>query len=139
MGKNQERGVRKMKRRPLVRMRFLVMGVLALAVYFGSPFRLSVVHGASMEPTLREGDIWLVDRTYYAHHPLVKGEILCFRHGDRMLTKRVYGVPGETLILIHYTDDGTYEIPTPSELKANLRFDKPGAIATFIHLKLRDD
>src|SRR5438067_13310890 len=95
-------GTNHLKSRPLIRPRFAITAVTLLAVYLGCPFRLNVVQGDSMEPTIRNGSLCVLDRTYYANHPLQPGEIITFRQGDENMTKRVYGAPGQTLRLVRY-------------------------------------
>jgi signal peptidase I len=104
-------------RRPLVRGRFLVCAVIALALYLECPFRLSVVWGDSMAPTYQPGTVCLLDRGYYLRQPMKNGDVVVAQIGEQVLTKRVYGAPGETLLLLQYPEDGTYEIPPPRLLK----------------------
>jgi len=85
-----------------------------LAVIMGAlccPFRLGVVFGQSMSPTLYPGELCLLDRSFYQRHPVQRGDIVLFVRGRDVMTKRVYGAPGDSLTLLRYLDDGTYEMP----------------------------
>jgi len=82
-------------------------------MYVGCPFRLGVVKGDSMSPTVTNGSFYLLDRAYYRSHSVQVGDIIVFRHGNDIFTKRVYGAPGETIQLVRYADDGTFEVTTP--------------------------
>jgi signal peptidase I len=104
-----------LRTRPPVRAPFLVCAVIAIALYFECPFRVSVVWGDSMAPTLHDGQICLLQRDYYRHHPVVKGDIVAVRVGQEIYTKRIFGAPGDALTLISYPEDGTYEIPFPAQ------------------------
>ena len=105
-----------MKRQTLLRRPFLLMGLTAAALYVGCPFRLGVVRGDSMSPTVKNGAFYLLDRAYYRTHPVRPGDIIVFRLGDEVLTKRVYAAPGNTVNLLRYADDGTYEVPRPVDV-----------------------
>jgi len=108
-------------RRPLLRWRYFVAALVAVAVYLGCPFRLEVVRGASMQPTLHDGSVCVLDRSYYATHPMVAGEVIAFRRGDAVLTKRVYGAPGQVIQLLRYPFDDTYDVPQPRSRSPLLR------------------
>lgn len=94
----------------MIRTRFLVAAALTLGVYFGCPFRLNVVRGESMDPTIPNGSLCLLDEKYYQSHPVSRGDIVTFEFDGEVLTKRVLAAPGESIQLIRF-DDGTYEIP----------------------------
>ena len=99
-----------MKRHLAVRPRYWILALMVIVTYFVCPFRLGVVWGRSMAPTFRSGEICLLDRNYYQGHPLGKGEVIVFREGDEVMTKRIYAAPGDRLVLIRY-NDGTSELP----------------------------
>ena len=79
-------------------------GVLVVSiVYLPSAFR-ELTHtrtfrmvGASMEPTLYQGDLVSADTAYYTNHPIVDGDIIVFHHNDTVLAKRVLAVGSETI------------------------------------------
>src|SRR5947209_2396917 len=103
-------------RRPLMRRRYLGVALGAVAVYLGCPFRLEVVRGDSMVPTLHNGAVCVLDRSYYATHSMVPGDVIAFRMGDTVMTKRVYGAPGQVIQLVHFPFDNTYSLPEPRML-----------------------
>jgi len=104
------------QRRPLLRWRYFVVAVVAVAVYLGCPFRLEVVRGDSMKPTLHDWSVCVLDRSYYATHPMVAGDVIVFRKGDAVMTKRVYGAPGQIVQLVWFPFDDTYSPPEPAML-----------------------
>jgi signal peptidase I len=85
----------------------LLIATLGAALITGVavPLRPTVVLGHSMTPTLRPGGFYVLNTRYYRHHPLKCGDIVVFRHGGETLTKRIYALPGERLLLLQY-DDG---------------------------------
>ena len=63
------------------------------------------VEGASMEPTLSNGDNLIVDKLSYRFHDPERFDIIVFPYQyseDTYYIKRVIGLPGETI----YIDDG---------------------------------
>src|SRR5436190_13183110 len=103
-------------RRPLMRRRYLGVALGAVAVYLGCPFRLEVVRGDSMDPTLHDGAVCVLDRSYYATRALARGDVIAFRMGDTVFTKRVYGAPGQAIQLVRFPYDNTYSLPEPKML-----------------------
>jgi len=103
-----ERGGKKKKSfgflllKKLVDIGMFVLVVLVLT-YLISAFvaQRIVVHNVSMQPTLTEGDILLMDKISYRIREPKRFEIICFdsdyeREG---LIKRVIGLPGETVMI----------------------------------------
>ena len=56
----------------------LLAGAGALALYLACPFRPVVIHGRSMVPTLRDGQLCLMRRVGSAG-PLRRGDVILFR------------------------------------------------------------
>jgi len=83
----------------------LLLVLFALAVYF-QPYRLGIVTGESMTPTLQNGQLLLIDRDYYKHHPLQRGDIISCCVNGKTLVKRVYALPGEQVIQLHDNSAG---------------------------------
>ena len=81
-----------------------LMSVLAL------PLRPTVVLGRSMAPTLRSGGCYVLNTGYYRRHPIKQRDIVVFRHRGETCTKRVYAVPGQHVLLLHYDDNVGNEI-----------------------------
>jgi signal peptidase I len=68
--------------------------ILAFTV-FCQEFKLAVVVGESMLPTLRSGDVLIVDRRAYDQCDPGRGDIVVARYGEDWVVKRVVGLPGE--------------------------------------------
>jgi len=96
--------------RPL-NLRLLVSGVAAIVACLVCPFRVGVVYGQSMAPALHSGQICLLDRSFYSRHQIQVGDIVLFALDREVMAKRVYAAPGDSLTVVHYLDDGTYELP----------------------------
>ncbi len=76
----------------------------AAATYgVGMMYQPTVVVGQSMAPTLKDGRLIWVDRTYYKNHLPQRGEVIVFQHDGETYVKRVYRGPGEKL---HYLGNG---------------------------------
>ena len=73
--------------------------ILACLALSGAAFtvRPTVVVGHSMEPTLKDRRVILVDRTRYLLHRPQRGEVVVFRHGGSSYVKRVYRTAGENI------------------------------------------
>ena len=70
------------------------------------PWQIGVVSGASMEPSFRSHQMILIDRQYYRHHPVRRGEVIILREDDAVLIKRVYALGGDTFWTLLNADDG---------------------------------
>jgi signal peptidase I len=60
------------------------------------------VEGSSMEPTLHDGELVVVNRLAYRWSEPVRGDIVVFRfplEPDRRFIKRIIGLPGETVVI----------------------------------------
>jgi signal peptidase I len=105
---------------------FLWSRRLQIGVFLGAvglfhmlcPLQIGVVSGASMEPTFHTHQVILVDRRYYNHHPVRRGEVIIAREGDMVLIKRVFALGGDTLWTLLNADDGELyrEIVDPAML-----------------------
>jgi signal peptidase I len=72
--------------------------VLALAV---SPFRPLKIQGRSMEPTLKNGETFLLDQLYWRTSPIRRGDIVVVRHNQEKWVKRLIGMPHDELQLTY--------------------------------------
>lgn len=72
---------------------------LALCGLF-SPVKLGIVSGHSMNPTMRSGQPYLLDRTTYLTQPVRRGDVLVFDHGSDTYVKRVAATAGDTVYLV---------------------------------------
>jgi signal peptidase I len=60
------------------------------------------VDGASMEPTLHDGELVVVNRLAYLRHEPERGDIIVLRppiDPQRRFIKRVIGIPGDTILV----------------------------------------
>ena len=73
----------------------LLCAILVLLL-FRFVFYLGFVPSTSMEPTIRQGSLIIGFRLY---SELRTGDIVIFRHEDRILVKRIAAGPGETYML----------------------------------------
>ena len=78
---------------------FLLVIALVAAITFFCLLSGYVIYGNSMSPTLEEKDLVLA----IPNARLSAGDMVAFRHEERILIKRVVGAPGEQ---IEVTDDG---------------------------------
>ena len=65
------------------------------AVWFHGHFRLAIVDGESMLPSLGPGDLFLVNKRAYWKREPRRGEIVLARYRRELIVKRVVGLPGE--------------------------------------------
>ena len=77
----------------------LLLGVLAL-----TPFRLLKVAGPSMEPTLRDGETYLLDQLYWKGSGIRRGDIVVVNHKGEKWVKRLVGMPGDELQVTRLPD-----------------------------------
>jgi signal peptidase I len=80
----------------------IILIVVFLKAYVISPIR---VNGVSMNPTLDDRDIMLLDEVSYYFTDISRFDIVVVRQDDEYLIKRVVGLPGEE---IRYEDDKLY-------------------------------
>lgn len=91
---------------------FAACGITAISAIYISPFRLAIVSGPSMNPTLHSGQILLLDRRYAKPgHPVVKGDIVSFNYKGSKFVKRVYGLPGDVIYQLHTSNEPDMIIP----------------------------
>ncbi len=81
----------------------LVVAILLVVIYVVS---LQQVVGASMNPTLNEGDVLLLNKIHYSLFDVKRNDVIALKHDNsKYLIKRVIGLPGET---ISYKDNTLY-------------------------------
>lgn len=90
-----------MKHPPLPRRLALLLicgcGLICLLLALRVRFVLSVMQGESMEPSLHPGDVLLVDKRAYGNVSPSRGDIVITRYQNRLIVKRVVGLPGEEI------------------------------------------
>jgi signal peptidase I len=90
-GDSMQGGLRVREQRRLIIGFALILGMLLLRAHF----RLAVVVGTSMLPTLAPWDLMVVDKRAYANAEPQRGDIVLARDGMDMIVKRIVGLPGE--------------------------------------------
>lgn len=80
----------------------LLIGVLLIKWLLITPIR---VNGTSMYPTLKDGDIMILNKISYKIHGIKRFDIVVIDKGDELLIKRVIGLPNET---VKIEDDKLY-------------------------------
>ena len=86
--------IQKKRRFPFLRILLFLIVILLIGVFtFLCLLSGFVVYGDSMEPALYEGDVLLA----IPHAPLQPGDLVAFRHEDRILIKRAIAGPGEQI------------------------------------------
>jgi signal peptidase I len=88
----------------------VVLGVSLLLAAVISPFKLGVVRGLSMSPTLKSGSFYLMDRSYFRTKSIHRDDIVVFKHNNTSFIKRVVAVPGDTIYLVRYAAGGQDEL-----------------------------
>lgn len=92
-----------------------IIGLGVAAYTVGTMYQPTVVVGESMSPTLPDGKLIYIDRTYYQNNLPRRGEVVVFQHGGNVYVKRVYRAPGEK---VHYLTDGEGVVGLVSERRA---------------------
>ena len=80
----------------------IILVVVLIKTFLVSPIR---VNGASMNPTLNDKDIMLLDEISYRFSDIERFDIVVVKEEDEYLIKRVIGLPGET---VEYKNDKLY-------------------------------
>lgn len=71
----------------------VILGVLLIVIYIVT---LEQVVGPSMSPTLKNGDIVILNKFSYKFNDIKRGDIVSLNYADtKYLIKRVIGLPGE--------------------------------------------
>lgn len=82
-------------------------GALAFgALYLLSPYRIGVVCGDSMTPSLQSGRPFLIDRLAYRNASPSRGDVVVFVREGCTYIKRVAAVEGDRFHLLKYHEGG---------------------------------
>ena len=73
----------------------IVVVVLLIKTFVVAPIR---VNGASMDNTLKNKDIMLLDKISYRFEDIKRFDIVVVKHNNDYLIKRVVGMPGEKIM-----------------------------------------
>lgn len=77
------------------------LSVICALLVLRTRFCLALTWGCSMQPTLRTGDLMIVDRAAYRNDRPMRGDLVIVSHRHQVLVKRVVGLPGEELEVRH--------------------------------------
>ena len=72
----------------------IIVVIVLLKIYVVSPIR---VNGTSMNPTLKNGDIMILNKIGYRITKIKRFDIVVIKYKDELLIKRVIGLPGEKI------------------------------------------
>ena len=72
----------------------IIVVVLLIKTYIATPVK---VNGNSMNNTLKDNDIMILDKITYRFQKIERFDIVVLKNGDDYLIKRVIGLPGETV------------------------------------------
>lgn len=72
----------------------IILSVLFVKQFIVTPIQ---VNGDSMDPTLKNGDLMLLNRLSYKFGSINRFDIVVIDKGDSYIIKRVIGLPGETI------------------------------------------
>ena len=80
----------------------IILAVLLIRTFVATPIRVS---GDSMYPTLKDGNIMILNKIGYEVDGLERFDIVVIKYHDKYLIKRVIGFPGDN---IKYKDNKLY-------------------------------
>lgn len=72
----------------------IIIIVLFVKTYIISPIQ---VNGASMDSTLKNGDIMILNKLQYKRNGVKRFDIIVLKHRGTHIIKRVIGLPGDTV------------------------------------------
>lgn len=72
----------------------IILIIILIRTYIITPVR---VNGTSMYPTLKNGEIMLLNKITYRFNDIKRFDIVVVKTDDDKIIKRVIGLPGETL------------------------------------------
>ncbi len=79
-----------------------IIVVLLIREYVGIPVKVT---GVSMQDTLYQGDLLLLDKVSYKFSNIKRFDVVVVKEEDELLIKRVIGLPGES---VSYIDNELY-------------------------------
>ena len=100
----------------------IILVVIFIKVFIVSPIR---VNGESMNPTLNDKDIMLLDEVSYRFSNINRFDIVVIRRGKEFLIKRIIGLPGEK---VKYSDGKLYI--NGKYVKENFKHNETGDFST---------
>lgn len=80
----------------------IIAVVILVRIFIIDPVR---VDGNSMNDTLQNGEVMILNKIVYKRHAIKRFDIVVVNEGEKLIIKRVIGLPGET---ISYKDNKLY-------------------------------
>lgn len=80
----------------------IIFSVIVLRIFFIDPVR---VDGKSMNTTLENGEIMILNKIVYKKYDIQRFDIVVIKKNNKLIIKRVVGLPGE---VIEYKDNQLY-------------------------------
>ena len=87
----------------------IIVVVLFVKTYIIAPIK---VNGVSMDSTLHDGDIMLLNKLQYKRYGLKRFDIVVIKSRDTRIIKRIIGLPGDSVKVVDntlYINDEKYE------------------------------
>jgi len=75
----------------------IIIIVLLVKTYIISPI---IVNGDSMDSTLQDGDIMILNKLEYKNSEIKRLDIVVVRYENKYIIKRIIGLPGDTVMVI---------------------------------------
>ena len=75
----------------------MILIILIIVIYIVS---FQQVIGPSMSPTLKEGDVLIVNKIIYKFREIKRNEVVVFKYDEKLLIKRIVGLPMNILHII---------------------------------------
>lgn len=72
----------------------IILIIILIRTFIATPVR---VNGESMHPTLKNGEIMILNKINYRFHDIKRFDIVVVDTKDEKIIKRVIGLPGETI------------------------------------------
>jgi signal peptidase I len=69
--------------------------LVTLGILFHARYRITIVTGESMKPTLQSGNILIVDKQAFNRSKPNRGDLIVARYSGNWIVKRIVGLPGE--------------------------------------------
>ena len=72
----------------------IIVLIVIIRTFFVTPVR---VNGSSMYPTLKNGEIMILNKIHYKFHDIKRSDIVVVKIPDDKIIKRVIGLPGDKI------------------------------------------
>lgn len=93
------------RRQPLKLGRAFLYAALLLGALALTPFRPLKVAGSSMEPTMRDGETYVLDQFYWKQGGVQRGDVVVVNKMGEKWVKRLIGMPGDELQIVRSSPD----------------------------------